>query len=175
MKEKVDNPEEMFDVVDENDEVIGKMRRGEAHTGKKKIHRKIHVLVFNSKGEIFVQRRSMKRKQRPGYWQSSAAGHVKSGDTYEQATEKECREELGVEINPIFVTKYMLETFDEREFVAVMEARQEGPFRVDRKEADEAKFIPMEELLEKEKSGEMKLTEHFERSLNEYLKAKGRK
>ncbi|NIO20448.1 MAG: NUDIX domain-containing protein [Candidatus Aenigmarchaeota archaeon] len=172
-RHKVDDEKEMFDVIDENDSVIGKMTRGEAHGGSMKLHRKIHVLVFNSKGEVFIQRRSMTRKQNPGQWTSSAAGHVNSRETYEVAARRECKEELGVDIEPSLVTKYPFQARDEKEIISVLEAKHNGPFTIHPEEADKSMFIRVKDLVEKSEKGEMKLTEHFARSLKEYLKAKG--
>ena len=77
MKMKIsDNQNEIFDVVDENDKVIGQARRGEAHRNKKLIHRSVGVLVFNKKGELFLQQRSATKDTDPLKWTISASGHV---------------------------------------------------------------------------------------------------
>jgi isopentenyl-diphosphate delta-isomerase type 1 len=163
---------EFLDIVDRNDRAIGRMTRDEAHSGSMKMHRKIHIFVFNSRGELFVQKRASTRKQNPNQWQASVAGHVSSGETYEQAAKRECREELGVDVEPKFVAKYIFHAVDEREFIAVLEAVHNGPFEIDPEEADEARFMRIGELLGESKKGRIKLTEHFERSIKEYLAAK---
>ena len=70
--------EEIFDVVNERDEVIGQKPRSEIHRLKLN-HRAVHVLVFNSRRELFLQKRSMKKDCFPGTWDSSASGHLASG------------------------------------------------------------------------------------------------
>src|SRR5687767_10585870 len=98
--------EEIFDVVNERDEVVGRERRSEVHrTGLK--HRATHVLIFNSRGEIFLQKRSMKKDTHPGVWDSSASGHLDCGEDYDVCAAREVQEELGVTLatTPERVTK----------------------------------------------------------------------
>ncbi len=87
--------QELLDVVDENDKVIGVKTRGEIHA-EGLMHRAVHILVFNSSGGLFIQKRSMSKDENPGQWDSSAAGHVDSGETYLQCAIRELEEELGV-------------------------------------------------------------------------------
>ena len=70
---------ELLDVVDDNDEVIAIKTRGEIHA-RGLMHRSVHILVFNSRGEVFLQKRSLSKDEQPGKWDSSAAGHVDSGE-----------------------------------------------------------------------------------------------
>src|SRR5688572_13370220 len=87
--------EEIFDVVNERDEVIGRNARSEVHRLGLR-HRAVHVLVYNSKGEIFLQKRSMTKDTFPGAWDSSAAGHLDCGEDYDACAVREMREELGI-------------------------------------------------------------------------------
>ena len=74
--------EEIFDIVDERDEVVGRRPRSEVHRLGLQ-HRAVHVLVFNARGELFLQKRSMQKDCFPGAWDSSAAGHLDSGESYD--------------------------------------------------------------------------------------------
>lgn len=87
--------EELLDVVDENDTVIGVGKRGDIHA-RGLMHRAVHVLVFNRRGELFLQKRSMNKDENPGLWDSSAAGHVDSGESYLDCARREIGEELGI-------------------------------------------------------------------------------
>ncbi len=87
---------ELVDIVDEQDNIIGKTTRQEAHK-KGLLHRTVHILILNSDGNIFIHKRSPKLTINPGLWTSSAAGHVASGQTYLEAAKRELGEELGVE------------------------------------------------------------------------------
>ncbi len=91
--------EELLPIVNENDEVIGTEKRGVIHA-KRLMHRAVHVLLFNSEGEIYLQKRSMEKDAAPGKWDSSASGHVDPGETYHDSAERELCEELNIQGNP---------------------------------------------------------------------------
>src|SRR5262252_72609 len=90
--------EEIFDVVNERDEVIGRETRSKVHRLGLK-HRAVHVLVFNGRGQIFLQKRSMKKDRQPGLWDSSASGHLNAGEDYDACAVRELGEELGLKIS----------------------------------------------------------------------------
>ncbi|MCP4492039.1 MAG: NUDIX domain-containing protein [Gammaproteobacteria bacterium] len=91
--------QELLDVVDADDRVIGIKTRGEIHAHGL-MHRAVHILVFNSVGEIFLQKRSMSKDESPGQWDTSCAGHVDSGETYFDCAVRELAEELGIAPSP---------------------------------------------------------------------------
>lgn len=87
--------EEIFDVVDEHDRVIGQAPRSRVHA-QKLLHRAVHVFVFNSQGELLLQLRSAEKDEYPLCYTSSASGHLSAGETYDQAAPRELDEELGL-------------------------------------------------------------------------------
>jgi isopentenyldiphosphate isomerase len=89
--------EEIFDIVNERDEVVGQNTRREVHA-RGLWHRAVHVLVFNARGEVFLQKRSMKKDIAAGKWDSSASGHLDSGEDYDACAVREVREELGLDL-----------------------------------------------------------------------------
>ncbi|MCP3688740.1 MAG: NUDIX domain-containing protein [Gammaproteobacteria bacterium] len=91
--------QELLDVVDADDCVIGVKTRGEIHA-QGLVHRAVHVLVFNSAGQIFLQKRSMSKDENPGQWDTSCAGHVDSGEAYIDCAKRELGEELGIRPAP---------------------------------------------------------------------------
>ena len=121
--------EEIFDVVNERDEVIGRNTRAEVHRLGLQ-HRAVHVLVFNSKGEIFLQKRSMKKDCCPGAWDSSAAGHLDCGEDYDACAARELREELGFQSTAPLRRLFKLPAAPETgmEHVWVYRCNAEGPF-----------------------------------------------
>jgi isopentenyl-diphosphate delta-isomerase type 1 len=129
--------EEMFDVVNERDEVIGRQPRSEVHR-LGLLHRAIHVLIYNSRGEIFLQKRSMKKDRQPGLWGASVSGHVDSGEDYDTAAVREVQEEIGLKLDSvpkrIFRNVACEET--EQEFVWVYACQNDGPFELNRDEID---------------------------------------
>ncbi len=92
----VDN--EIYDVVDKNDNVIGRASRKHIHANKL-LHRSVHILVFNSKNELYLQKRSFSKDESPGLWDTSSAGHVDSGESYDDSAHRELWEELGLKTN----------------------------------------------------------------------------
>ena len=122
-------PEEIFDVVNDHDEVIGRETRATVHQLGLK-HRAVHVLVFNRRGEVFLQKRSMQKDTSPGAWDSSASGHVDSGEDYDTCAVRELREEIGLEISAAPDRLFKLEARPEtgQEFVWVYRLKAEGPF-----------------------------------------------
>ena len=85
--------DEIFDVVDENDVVTGQATRAEVHR-EKLLHRAIHIFAFNRKGDLFLQKRSHLKDTHAGQWDSSASGHLDSGEDYAEAAVRELEEEL---------------------------------------------------------------------------------
>ena len=88
-------PEEIFDVVDADDNVIGQATRSEVHA-QNLLHRAANIFVFNTNGQLLLQKRSATKDQFPLCYTSSASGHLDAGETYEQAAIRELEEELGL-------------------------------------------------------------------------------
>jgi len=130
-------PEEIFDVVNERDEVVGQNTRREVHRLGLK-HRAVHVLVFNARGEVFLQKRSMKKDTAKGKWDSSSSGHLDTGEDYDACAVREVREEIGLNIQARTATGasqplQRLFKVDARketgwEFCWIYRCESEGPF-----------------------------------------------
>lgn len=131
--------EEIFDVVNERDEVIDRKPRREVHA-RGLLHRAVHVLVFNARGHIFLQKRSMTKDRQPGLWDSSASGHLDSGEDYDTGAVRELREEIGLALTVGMATgasqplqrlfKIDAGAETDQEFVWVYRCKAEGPFRL---------------------------------------------
>lgn len=136
-----DNPDELFDVVDEANRVIGQAPRGRVHR-ENLLHRAVHVLVQRANGDIFLQQRSENKDSYPGRWDSSASGHLDSGEDYLPAAHRELREELGIEV-PRLVEIARLEACAETgwEFVRIFSAQSEGPFVLHPEEISDGRWI----------------------------------
>jgi isopentenyldiphosphate isomerase len=112
----MDNQQEIFPIVDENGEVIGSATRGECHSGSKLLHPVVHLHVFNTKGEIYLQRRPDWKDIQPGKWDTAVGGHIDYGETPDEALNREVREELGInDLTPVFVGSgtFTLQDWDE--------------------------------------------------------------
>ena len=137
---------ERFDVVDEHDRVVGTESRGVVHaTGLR--HRAVHLFVFNGQGELFLQKRSPWKDKHPGKWDSSAAGHVDSGEDYPAAARRELAEELGLDPDRTPLREIGALPAGEAtgwEFVRIFQARDNGPFRWPPAEIGWGGFFPVE-------------------------------
>src|SRR5258705_13332979 len=121
--------EEIFDVCNERDEVIGQATRADVHRRGLR-HRAVHVLVFNSRGEVFLQKRSMTKDTFPGTWDSSASGHVDSGEDYDACTIRELREEIGLKLAAPPQRLFKVAACEDtgQEHVWIYRCAAEGPF-----------------------------------------------
>jgi len=138
-------PEDIFDVVNERDEVVDHKPRSEVHR-LGLLHRAVHVLVFNSRGDVFLQKRSMTKDREPGKWDSSTSGHVDSGEDYDTAAVRELREEIGLSVpktpERLFKIDACAET--DHEFVWVYRCGTEGPFRLHPEEIERGEWFTPE-------------------------------
>ncbi|MGC8744718.1 MAG: NUDIX hydrolase [Verrucomicrobiia bacterium] len=134
--------EEIYNVVDENDAVIGTASRTEIHRLGLK-HRAVHILIFNSKGEVFLQKRSMKKDRCPGTWDSSASGHLDKGESYDDAAMRELKEELGVTGKIELKKRLKLEASQEtdNEFVWIYTGLYNGEFNLNQDEISDGQWF----------------------------------
>lgn len=139
--------EEIFDVVNEGDEVIGRQTRREVHrTGLR--HRAVHVLVFNSRGEVFLQKRSLAKDSSPGLWDSSASGHLDCGEDYDACAVRELREEIGLEVTacPKRLFKVDACAGTGQEFVWLYQCSSDGPFVLQPEEIERGDWFAPERV-----------------------------
>ena len=156
-----ENLEEIFPIVDEEGTVVGKATRGECHNGSRLLHAVVHLHVFNSKGDVYLQKRPEWKDIQPGKWDTAVGGHIDYGETPEEALRREVREELGMtEFVPQFVGKYVFDSKRERELVYVNRTTYDGEIRPSKEELDGGRFWSMQEI--REAIGQGVLTPNFE-------------
>jgi isopentenyldiphosphate isomerase len=139
--------EELLDVVDENDSVVEVKTRGEIHA-QGLMHRAVHILVFNNRGDLFIQKRSMNKDENPGLWDSSAAGHVDSGEDYLQCALREITEELGIVVAGALQLLFKLPASAATGYEHSLIYRYDfdGPLILQKDEIDEGRWISPEHM-----------------------------
>lgn len=151
--------DELLDLVNEKDEVIGEVWRSEATGNVNKIVREVAILIFNKNNEILLQRRSLNKKGYPGYWVISASGHVDKGMSPGDAAKKEVVEELGININLKLLDKKLMRYPTDSAFAyRYIGEYNENNFVIQKEEVEEAKFFSKEEFEELVKTDKVEPT-----------------
>ena len=78
---RCDNGSELYPVVDPSGVVVGSAMRGECHGGSMLLHPVVHLHLFNSRGELYLQKRPEWKDIQPGRWDTAVGGHVDYGET----------------------------------------------------------------------------------------------
>ncbi len=140
---------EYLNYVDDKDVVLGVTTRAEAKTKRLKV-RIAATLIFNSRGEITLQKVARTKDKDALKWSYSSGGHVSAGESYEDAALREMKEEMGINgvlhshiglvrpINPV--------TGEKTAFHRVFKVIHDGPYHFDPTEAEEIKTFSVAEL-----------------------------
>lgn len=164
-----DNKNEMFPLVDEQGNIIGAISRGEAHSGSKKLHPVVHLHVFNSNGDLYLQKRPAWKDIQPSKWDTACGGHIDLGEDVKTALKREVREELGItDFTPQDMGHYVFESAREKELVYVHKTIYDGEVQPSKDELDGGKFWSRDEILAN--IGKNVFTPNFENEYTEFFK-----
>jgi 16S rRNA (adenine1518-N6/adenine1519-N6)-dimethyltransferase len=138
---------EIFDVVDEHDQVTGQATRGEVHA-QGLLHRAVHVFVQNKRGDLLLQQRSRFKDAHPGVWDSSVSGHLDSGEDYAAAAVRELAEEMGIHVAapPAEIARIAACPETGWEHVRLYQCSHTGPISYPAAEVETAAWFPLHEL-----------------------------
>ena len=162
----IDSPETLLPEVDEQGNITGTMTRAEAHSGTKHLHPVVHLHVFNSKGDLYLQKRPDWKDIQPGKWDTAVGGHIDLGESVEQALHREVKEEIGItDYTPEHLKHYVFESDKEKELVFVFRTVYDKPINPDKEELADGRFWSQQEI--RDNIGKGIFTPNFE---NEYLK-----
>lgn len=140
--------EEMLDVVDEADVVIGRETRSRVHKDQL-LHRSTHIILTDSQHRFFLQLRSKSKDTNPGLWDTSAAGHVDAGESYLACAVRELCEELGVLVAPHQLTEVgRLQPSKQNgfEFVRIYLAQSDLPVTLELGEVDDGQWLSEQQM-----------------------------
>lgn len=161
----IDSPETLLPEVDEQGNITGTMTRAEAHSGTKHLHPVVHLHVFNSKGDLYLQKRPDWKDIQPGKWDTAVGGHIDLGESVEQALHREVKEEIGItDYTPERLKHYVFESDKEKELVFVFRTVYDKPINPDKEELADGRFWSRQEI--RDNIGKGIFTPNFE---NEYL------
>jgi len=138
----------MLDIVNEADEVVGQATRSSVHL-ENRMHRATHIILTNSAQQIFMQLRSKSKDTNPGLWDTSAAGHVDAGESYEACAARELAEELGVVVSPedlVEIGRLPPTSQNGFEFVRIYSVQSDAEITLEAEEIDDGKWVTHAEL-----------------------------
>jgi len=98
--------QELLILVNENDDIYGYETKKKCHQGDGLLHRAFSIFIFNNQKQLLIQKRGLKKPLWPSYWSNSVCSHPRKGETYEEATVRRLREELGIETQLDFLFKF---------------------------------------------------------------------
>ena len=139
-------------LVDEHDCEVGTMDKIEAHR-KGRLHRAFSILLFNSRGEMLLQKRSRNKYHSGGLWSNTCCSHPLPGETMEQATQRKLKQEMGINLRTEFAYKFIYQaTLDngliEHEYDHVFVGQFDGEPRINSEEVEDWKFMDLNYLRE---------------------------
>lgn len=144
------NPaDEIVAIVDKDNQIIGSVARAVMRQ-KGLIHRASYVLVFNTAGQLFVQKRTANKDMYPGYYDVAAGGVVLEGESYGKSARRELHEELGIRgVEPLelFDFYYHDEATNNRVWGRVFSCVHDGPFILQPEEVAGGAFFSVDEVL----------------------------
>ncbi len=165
--------EEQVVLVNPSDEVIGVMEKQQAHIYGL-LHRAFSVFIFNSKGEMLLQKRADEKYHSPNQWTNAVCSHPRINETYLEAANRRLKEELGIEteLTERFHFLYKADVGGnlwEHELDYVFSGNYEGEFHLNQEEVSEVRYISMENLEKEMAEHPEHFTEWFKIILKEYL------
>ena len=166
--------DEILEVVDRDGIVQGLAKRSDIHGDPSLIHRVIHILVFDKKGRLLLQKRSMNKDVAPGKWDTSVGGHVNPGEEILEAARREMKEELGVAGCALnYLYSYLFSDHIESELVSTFSCEYNGKFFINEEEIAEIAFWDLESI--RKNLGKSIFSPHFEKEISAYLTLQSQK
>jgi len=162
-------------LVDEDDCEVGFREKVACHIGDGILHRAFSVFIFNSKGELLIQRRALDKMLWGGFWSNSCCSHPRRGEEIEDAAARRIVEELGIACGLRYIYKFRYAAVfgnegSEREVCSVFVGRCDDEVVVDTEEVLGFRWIGVNELFCDVSSGSEKYTPWFLKEIKELRK-----
>ena len=140
--------DELLDLVNENDEVIGTVLRSAAHKNNALIHREAWVYIFNDNKQVLLQQRGLNKKIFPGVWVETASGHIDAGDSPESSAHRELSEEMNLKTDLVYFDKFFLKRDIEAAFIYIYYGiyNDSKAISFDKNEVNDVKWIDLDSI-----------------------------
>ncbi len=166
--------EERVVLVDENDNEIGTEEKIRAHENGGKLHRAFSIFIFNSKGEMLLQKRAKSKYHFSGLWTNTCCSHPRPEEATEEAAHRRLKEEMGfdTELKEVFTFTYKAESesgLTEHELDHVFVGRFDGEPKPNPEEADDCKWVNVEGLQQDIKENPNKYSPWFKTALERVI------
>lgn len=157
---------EIIEVIDSEGKVVGTASRGET-CDKGLLHQAVNIVIFNRKGQIFIQKRSAKKAAFGLFWDISASEHLKSGEDYKSAAVRGLKEELAVKAGLRLLRRKHVQTnkyqkngrnIIENELVELYGGVYSGKISINKDEVERGMFITLSNLIDEIANGDIKFT-----------------
>jgi len=147
----VSSDEDLLILVNDNDEQIGEADKLVCHDGDGLLHRAFSVLIFNSQGEVLLQKRADQKRLWGGYWSNSCCSHPRIGETMDEASQRRLWQELGLRAELVFLYKFQYhadfgEAGAEHELCWVYIGKSDTPPSTNANEVSECRYVAPSDL-----------------------------
>ncbi|MBI5347324.1 MAG: isopentenyl-diphosphate Delta-isomerase [Candidatus Aenigmarchaeota archaeon] len=161
-------------LVDSKDNEVGYEEKEKCHITPTKLHRAFSVFIFNSKGQMLIQKRSSKKNTWPGFWTNTCCSHPRKGEQLEDAVVRRLKEELGIScaLEEIFKFEYKADydkKWGENEVDHVFVGTYDGPIKPNKAEVEAFRFVDVDQLKKDVKNNPGKYTPWFKTALEKVL------
>lgn len=138
-------------LVDENDKIVGHKDKASCHKGKGTLHRAFSIFIFNSKGQLLLQKRSDTKRLWPLYWSNSCCSHPRKNEETPVAATRRLQQELGMQTTLRYLYKFQYHaqydvTGAEHELCSVFIGSSDDPVLVNHNEISDWRFVKPEQL-----------------------------